>query len=206
MGTMQVDPKPGKNKLIVLYNIPEILNKTVGLQGPVIIPPHRRVEDDPLPAMRGRGYESPVLGYNVLGLPVYERLQITRNGEVVYTFPDTTIVHVTLPIIVERTMIQGRKTGGTVKEFICEDDHRVRIMGLILNPTSYDYPIEQVRDLLNNVRRGEAVEITGMYLNDLGICNLVFMNVDLKREKGETGCQAFEIEAISDEPVELNIQ
>lgn len=188
------------------YNIPALLRTNFGLTGPIIVPGQRTQTQGEQPNIPAPTPAATAVAQSYLGTPVYERLQIVSGSTVLYTFPDTTVVQATLPIVIEKTAIQGRQKGGTVKEFISEDDYRVRIMTLVINSNSTVYPEEKVRELLNAVRTYQSVQIQGMYLNDLGISNLVFTNIDLKRERGEPGVMGVEIEALSDEPIELRIE
>jgi len=136
VGTATVDTQPGNNKMI--YNIQSILNQTFGIRPIAAAPGLKSAE---LPDVNKVGAKAPVnpeIRKSVLGIPVYESLEVEDLNGNSYTFPDNTVVDVSLPIVIEKTAIQGRKTGGTVKEFISEDDWRVTIYGVIVNPVSRD--------------------------------------------------------------------
>ena len=103
---------------------------------------------------------------------------------------------------VVRTPIQGRN--GTVKEYISDGDFDVSIRGLIVSPNANEYPKNDVLKLVEILKVQDNLEIASRFLNDrFGITNLVIMSYSLPENEGFQNMQAFEINAVSDEPIEL---
>jgi hypothetical protein len=157
------------------------------------------------PDVEVRKYEASALRKSRLGTYVYESLELKdQNGEVIYTFPDTVLIHLAENSKnIVRTPMQGKD--GTVKEYIGMDDWQLRIMGMLINPTSKDYPEDLKSELTRIYERNEALRIDGSSLCTLGIHQIVFSSIKFDRKPGQPSSVAFTIEAYSDEPVELEI-
>jgi hypothetical protein len=158
---------------------------------------------DPDPAM----YLSP-LGTPVVADIVFQGGTYTDNdtGKSV-TFSDITLatVLVTLaqPKRIVRTEIQGRD--GSVKEYIGMDDYQVTINGLITG-TNGTFPFQDVAALHAICKAPVTIPVISAYLQLFDIFNLVIVDFAFDQEPGGYSKQAFNLNCISDKPVELLIQ
>jgi hypothetical protein len=116
---------------------------------------------------------------------------------------ETVLCTVSRPSIIVKTQIQGRN--GTVKEYISKDDFVVTINGIIAGQNG-QYP---EADALAVQRMAEApvpIPIVSRFLNGMGIYNIVVEDYSMPQTGGGISRQDFTINAISDEPLELQIQ
>lgn len=152
-----------------------------------------------------RKYNNPPIRKSRFGTFIYESLELRdESGEVIYQFPDQVLIEmVEGRKNIVRTQIQGRD--GTVKEYIGMDDYVIRIMGVINNRESKDYPEDLVADLVRVYERKESLRIDGSNLCVFGIHQIVLFDLQLSRKPGHPSQQPFVLEAYSDEPVELEI-
>ena len=101
-----------------------------------------------------------------------------------------------------KTPIQGRN--GTVKEYISDGDFDISIRGLIVSSNPNRYPKEDVNKLMKILTVQDSLEITSPFLLRLGITNIVIESYSLPESEGFQNIQAFEINAVSDEPIEIS--
>ena len=115
------------------------------------------------------------------------------------------IVTVGQQMNVVRTAITGRR--GTVKEYIGQDDYAVTIRAILATDPKADnrfaYPLPEVKALRALVELGVALPVSGFLLDTYGIKSLVVTNVRYESLPGFVNLQAYEIECLSDEPIEL---
>lgn len=135
-----------------------------------------------------------------LGTPVFSDISIPRDGR-----PDllleTVLIEVSMRKNIVTTMVQGRP--GTVKEYISDGDYDVRIRGVLVEPGSSQFPVQQVRDLHEVLRRSEAIAVVADYLRFFDIYNLVVTSYAFGQAEGYQNVQQFELTCISDNPEEL---
>lgn len=149
-----------------------------------------------------------------LGTPVFDKLDIIEgnyidlNGEkVAYEgiFIETVLFDVSQNKNIVKTAIQGRN--GTVKEYISDGDYNVIIRGVIASESAEKYPEEEVLKLVNILKVQKEIEVASRYLNDVfNITNLVVESYSFPQTQGYQNIQAFEINCISDDPIELTIR
>lgn len=117
------------------------------------------------------------------------------------------IVTVGQQMNVVKTAITGRR--GTVKEYIGQDDYAVTIRAILATdpgaPNRFAYPLPEVKALRALVELGVALPVSGFLLDTYGISSLVVVNVRYESLPGFTNLQAYEIECLSDDPIELAI-
>jgi hypothetical protein len=102
------------------------------------------------------------------------------------------------------TSIQGKK--GTVKEFISNGDYAVTIQGLLYDAQNLRaYPARETQKLREVCEAPIALPVTGRMFKLFGISNLVIMNARYQAVQGFTNLQAFELQCISDDALELQI-
>lgn len=150
-------------------------------------------------------------GFNMFGLPVFA--QVTLQGA---TNPITNvhaagmrlldpILTVDAPMNVVKTPVQGRR--GTVKEYIGQGDYGVTIRAILATDTGaanrFAYPLPLVHQLRALCELGVALPVSGFLLDTYGIKNLVVENVRYESLPGFVNLQAYELQCVSDEPIEL---
>ena len=180
--------------------------------------PLRRYQPGPAPDQQGNNgfYASqpapvPTGPTNMFGLPVFVAVNFgavagTADRMAFYglTLLDP-LVTVGEPFNVVKTAITGRR--GTVKEYIGKGDYGVTIRGILAtdihDADRQAYPRQQVRELEQLANLGVAVPVSGWLHEVFGISNLVVENVRYEALPGFTNLQAYELECVSDEPIEL---
>lgn len=150
---------------------------------------------------------------NMLGLPVFVQVNFhAATNPVTGEFANglallDPLVTVAQPHNLVKTSIQGRR--GTVKEYIGQDDYAVSIRAILAtNPQAenrFAYPLPEVRRLLALTSLGVALPVSGHLLDVYGIKSLVVANVRLESLPGFVNLQAYELECLSDEPIELSL-
>ena len=150
---------------------------------------------------------------NMLGLPVF--VQVNLHAA---TNPATgdyanglalldPLVTVGAPMNIVKTPIQGRR--GTVKEYIGQGDYAVTIRAILATDLRADnrfaYPLPEVKRLLALCELGVALPVSGFLLDTYNIKSLVVENVRYESLPGFVNLQAYELECVSDEPIELQI-
>jgi len=161
-----------------------------------------------MPASSGQGKS---YGTSILGTPVFSNLDITGfsytdNNRKTFVVPnikfDTVLFTVTQNKNIIITEIQGRNS--SVKEYIADNDYSVSIQG-ILNAPNRNFPLNDLKDLISLLKAPVPFKINSWYLDLFGISNLVVESYNIGQEEGRYSNQAFEIQAISDIPIELQI-
>lgn len=134
-----------------------------------------------------------------------EQIDYLQGGENPGLTVDTVLMSVNQRRNIITTPIQGRN--GTVKEYISDGDFDVSIRGAIVDPSPQRYPEEDVLKLMEVLRVQNNIEIASRYLNDVfGISNLVITDYSLPQVEGVQNIQFFQINCISDDPIELSIR
>jgi len=145
-----------------------------------------------------------------LGTPVFSNLSVqgssyTKNGQT-FNFDnlqiDTVLFQVTNKKNIVSTAVQGRD--GTIKEYISDGDADINIKGVLTAPNN-TFPLDEFRALIKTMKAPVPLKVNSWYLNELGIYNIVVTEFDLIQEPGKYSQQAFNIMALSDTPIELNI-
>ena len=115
----------------------------------------------------------------------------------------TVLCSVERPSIIVKTQIQGRN--GTVKEYISKDDFQVSINGIIAGENG-QYPEAEALAIQRMCEAPVPIPVVSRFLNGIGIYNIVVDSYSLPQVAGGISRQDFNITAISDEPLELQIQ
>jgi hypothetical protein len=159
----------------------------------------------PAPELHGAG------GRGLLGLPVFCKVsfQPIRTNAGLFEGIDLLdpLVTVTQPQNIVQTTITGRK--GTVKEYINEGDYAVVIRGILATDpfaaNRFEYPLQQVQQMREMVALGVALPVAGWLLDTYNIKNLVITNATYDALPGYTNLQGYELQCLSDEPIELSL-
>jgi hypothetical protein len=102
-----------------------------------------------------------------------------------------------------KTVVEGRS--GTVKEYISDGDWQVNIRGAFCDPNADRFPIEDCNTLAQICKLPEAIEVVGEFFQLFDIHNLVIEEYDFPQRQGYQNMQAFNIKAVSDDPIELKL-
>lgn len=116
---------------------------------------------------------------------------------------ETVLCTVNRPTIIVKTQIQGRN--GTVKEYISKDDYQLTINGIIAGQNG-QYPEAEALAVQRMAEAPVAIPVVSRFLNGMGIYNIVVTDYSMPQNAGGISRQDFTINAISDEPLELQIQ
>ena len=116
---------------------------------------------------------------------------------------DTVLYDINQTKEIIKTKIQGRS--GTVKEYIADGDFVINIKGVITGDNGV-YPMDDVNYLADMLSLPIALKINSDLLATFGIFQVVVESYHIPQIEGGQSQQPFEINCISDRPVELQIQ
>jgi hypothetical protein len=121
--------------------------------------------------------------------------------------PNEPTLNIQLVKRIVKTSLTGSTRKGTVKELIGRDDDIVTIRGIALNYASTKvYPEDIVKSLKDLAERNESLPIDSALTNLLGISRLVIERVTFPEMVGVQNAQAYELQCISDEDFDLEIE
>ena len=173
------------------------------------------------PALQGRSGEFAVASVSYLGTPILMPVQFgtinwrERNKltgkiddakiENDYVLPATTVVELTRQKRIAKTDVQGRDT--SVKELISNGDWMIKIRGLVINEANpYEYPEDEMKVMHRFCEAKTSIPVTCKLLQWFEINELVVENYSFPRMEGYPGVQPFELDCLSDEPLELIVK
>ena len=103
-----------------------------------------------------------------------------------------------------RRCLTRRDWNGTVKEFISDGDYTLNIKGVINGTKNGVYPLTQAKNLFEALKSPIELEVTSWYLNEIfGITHVVVTDFQYNQVQGSQSMVSYEIQAISDRPIEL---
>jgi hypothetical protein len=144
-----------------------------------------------------------------LGNPVFSDFQTSQFN---YTDPvlgTVTVESITIekalytvkfPKHIIKTEINGRN--GSVKEYISSGDAEINIKGTIYGANG-TYPEDDVLALLSLCQAPVSFAVNSWFLTDLQITNIVITDYSIPQEAGGFSYQNFELNCLSDVPVQL---
>ncbi|MCA2854710.1 MAG: hypothetical protein IM572_06275 [Chitinophagaceae bacterium] len=138
------------------------------------------------------------LGKNTI--PDFAALRFLQ-GKNEYSFGHS-ITDVSRKKTIVKTHIKGKT--GSVKEMIGSEDYEVTITGVITGENG-QYPTQEVDQLKQFLDSNEPINVVSEFLNNKGIFTIVIENFTLPQTAGGISKQEFTINAISDDPIALNI-
>jgi len=150
--------------------------------------------------------KSQMLGTNVFSnLTIFGRSYTDIEGKE-YDFPDILLETVLFNVAQQKniviTPVQGRNT--TVKEFISNGDYAITIKGLITGANGV-FPMVAMQDFIFMQNAPIAIDVSSWFLQLFDIYNIVILSCEFHEEEGMYSTQQFEIQAYSDQPIELYI-
>lgn len=111
------------------------------------------------------------------------------------------IIHQTKNIV--KTPVQGRN--GTVKEYIAQGDYLITIRGFLVSPESNVFPYTDMAKLKKFCEAGKAINVTCQFLAAWGIRSIVIDEYTPSQVIGHRNMMAFDIQASSDTPFEIQV-
>lgn len=150
---------------------------------------------------------------NMFGLPVFMQVsfgKVEGSAERMAFYGLTLLdplVTVDEPFNIIKTPITGRR--GTVKEYIGKGDYGVTIRGILATDIRAEdrmaYPLIPVREMEQLANLGVAVPVSGHLHEVYGISNLIIENVRYESLPGFVNLQAYELQCLSDNPIEIDL-
>lgn len=104
-----------------------------------------------------------------------------------------------------KSIPMGGSRAGSVKEYINEGDYAVTIKGVLYGANG-KYPMKDVKNLKQYLSAPVQIPVVHELLNELGIYEVVIESWNLPARPGFENLQAFELNCVSDYPVELEIK
>jgi hypothetical protein len=110
--------------------------------------------------------------------------------------------------------VQGRKNVITtavagkdisVKEIISLEDWAVKIHGFCISPMQGEFPEAELIKIIKTFRKNQAIPVECEYLRHFNIFDLVITDINFPDMAGYSDVVAWEIDALSDEVVELEL-
>lgn len=142
--------------------------------------------------------ESEAVAYTYLGNPVFSNIEFETGLTL-----NTVLMEVTGQNTIVKTAVNGRI--GTVKELISRGDYTVSIKGGLFSESPKLRPDEQFRQLLDVCKEQVSVGVVSEFLQRFDIYDLVVESYRFPQKEGTINVQFFELDCVSDEPVELRI-
>lgn len=162
-------------------------------------------------------YQNPSTGViSDFGGPVFSNLvlkareYINNEGVTVKTFKNDVILNTVLYDVGQQknivtTTVQG--LDGTIKEFISDGDYTLNIKGVLVGKLNGQFPLDQAKDLHEALKMCAEIQVNSWYLSQVfGISNIVVTSFQYGQEMGRQRSVAFEIQALSDKPVEIRLK
>lgn len=155
--------------------------------------------------------DDPISKSKMLGTSVFSNLTIKGRSFTDMegnqgSFPDmvfeTVLYNVAQQKNIVITPVQGRNT--TVKEFISDGDYAITVKGLITG-TNGQFPMSAMKDFVSMLKAPIAVDVSSWFLQLFGIYQMVISYAECSEQEGNYSSQTFELQAYSDQPIELYI-
>ena len=143
------------------------------------------------------------LPVSALGTVVFAPLTLKNETGSLSIRLDTVLLQVNMQKQIITTALQG--VNGTVKEYISDGNYSVSITGMLVAENS-SFPEEQVSTLHELCLLPEALIVESNFLQLLEIYNLVIQSYSFSDKQGFENVQLFELQCLSDNPIELVIE
>ena len=127
--------------------------------------------------------------------------QVERVRYADFPMPGATLVDFSRAKNIGKTEVAGGK--GTVKELFSFDDWKIRIRGLCLNEPGIRTATEQKEALIAFEKLADTITVDGYFFRQFGIYQIVINSIIFRQVEGKPWVIPFEIDAESDEPIEL---
>lgn len=159
---------------------------------------------------------------SAIGTPILFPIRFLENtykkynakGELVdakmssFRLPIASVISFKRDKIMSETKINGGR--GSVKEIYGFDNYQVTINGFLIpdksQPEGFKYPLDQERELSKWDELASSIEVGCELLAVHKIKNLTIKGITFDAMRGKPNIRTFTINAVSDEPIELNIK
>jgi len=136
-----------------------------------------------------------------LGTPVFSDLILKIDDSDEGLNIQTVLFDIVKPRKIVLTEVEGRD--GSVKEYISEKDIEVNIKGALVNQDGFSYPLDDFLKLKTLVDHKADIQCISPLLQLFDVYNIVVLSSRFPQERGFQNVQFFEINAISETPIEL---
>jgi len=134
------------------------------------------------------------------GTPIWDNLILEHGNGGKNLRIDMVLIDVSMTKNIVKTAIQGMS--GTVKEYISDGDYTLNIKGALFGEDNL-YPEDDVLNLIEICKRQEAIPVLCGFLQHMDIDSIVIESYSLEAKEAQGNVQFFEINAVSDTPIEL---
>lgn len=148
---------------------------------------------DDVPVIEDAHYSDLV---SVFGTPIFMPVKLDNMW-----LPNEPLITINGVNTIIKTPLTGVK--GSVKEFINTEDYQISIKGLIINEESDDLPEEMVRSIRTICEKRQSVDIENRLLTLFDIHQVAIETFSFPGVEGYQNIQAYEINCISDWPLDL---
>lgn len=145
----------------------------------------------------------------LLGTPILSNLVIYggsyEEGDGTIDFEGIELDYVIMTVSRNKRITTSETVAGTgsVKEYINASDFTIAIRGALYSENIY--PREQMNRLTNILKAPAALDVTAWYLNEMGIYSMVVENYSLPQDPSKLNAQPFELQCLSDAPLEIKL-
>ncbi len=136
---------------------------------------------------------------SIFGTPLFMPCKIDD-----FWLPNEPLITLTSGKEIVKTVVAGLK--GTIKEEIASKDYIITIRGIIVNTENDDYPEYEVGKLRTICEKKDSKKVVSKLFRIFGIDEIAIENYNIFGIAGHQSQQAYQIDALSDRPVELIIK
>jgi hypothetical protein len=135
---------------------------------------------------------------STLGTPIQCFCQLESDDASIVL--ENVLAEITQSKNIVATAIAGRN--GTIKEYFGSDDYKIKLTGALVSAGD-EYPLVEIQLLLRIIRKNNVVAISGGYFRLFEIFDAVVTDFAFPQSEGLQNQQLFEIQLLSDTPIEL---
>lgn len=132
------------------------------------------------------------------GTPMWDNLILDPAGENLRI--DMVLMNVSMSKNIKKTALEG--FDGTVKEYIADGDYSVGITGALFSKDNI-YPRDSMLKLNRLLKKKASIRVRSNFLQLFSINDIVIENYKFEAKESVGDSQFFEINAVSDLPIEL---
>lgn len=149
----------------------------------------------------GAALDSDTISY--LGTPVIGAVTLKYEAFDLELQLQTILSEVSMTKNIVKTALQG--VDGTVKEYISDGDYEITIKGALVAEGNF-YPEDETKLLHQLCLVKDALVVEADFFQFFDIYNLVIESYSFPEEEGIVNMQFFELQCVSDKPIELIIE
>lgn len=138
-----------------------------------------------------------------LGTPVFGEIILKHEQSNLEIELQTVLADVTMTKNIVKTAMQG--VDGTIKEYISDGDYEITIRGMVVSQGN-EYPQDDATTLHQLCLVKDALVVENEFLQLFDIYNIVIEAYNFPQQEGFRNTQLFELQCISDKPIEIIIE